>query len=108
MAYPLDNLGDYNVVINDLKEADGNVEILYKNIKNTAVAKEKPRIFKEGCLTGTVICAAIYGVCKYYKYKKDKKKALQTESKLKDELIKTVETSSKTEIEETYSSELKK
>ena len=32
MAYPLDNLGDYNVVRNALKEANGNAEILFQNI----------------------------------------------------------------------------
>lgn len=112
MAYPLDNLGDYNIVRNDLKEADGNVETLYKNIEAVFIAKARPQIYKEGCWTGfgigagagVGICAAIYGGYKYYKYKKDKKKALQTEPELKDELAKTVEVSCKTEVEEKYSS----
>lgn len=112
MAYPLDNLGDYNAARNALKEADGNIETLYKNIGDAAVAEARPHIFKEGCLTGlgigVGICAAIYGGYKYYKYKKDKKKALHTESELKDELAKTAEVSCKMEVEENSSSESNK
>lgn len=67
MAYPLDNLGDYNVVRNALKEANGNAEILFQNIETTAVAKESPKIFKDGRLTGigigVGICSIIYVGC---------------------------------------------
>lgn len=112
MAYLLDNLGDYNVVRNDLKKSEGNVETLYKNIEEAAVAKAGPHIFKEGFLTGAGIgvgiCTAIYGGYKYYKDKKYKKKALKTEPKLKDEFTRTMEVSGKTEVEETSASELKK
>ncbi len=104
MAYPLDNLGDYNVVRNALKEANGNADILFQNIGTTAVAKEKPKIFKDGCLVGigigVGICSIMYGGYNYYKNKKHAKKALETEPKLKDELTKTIEISGKTEIEE--------
>ncbi len=108
MAYPLDNLGGYNDMRNALKEVNGNVEILFKNIGDAAVAKERPEIFNEGCRKGfgigvsigVGICSIIYGGYNYYKNKKYEKKALETEPKLKDELTKTIEVSSKTEIEE--------
>ena len=106
MAYPLDNLGDYNVVRNALKEANGNAETLFQNIGSTAVAKERPKIFKDGCLTGigigVGICAIIYGGYSYCKNKMNEKKALNAEPKLREELTKTIEnTSAKAEIDET-------
>ena len=85
MAYPLDNLGDYNVVRNALKEANGIAEILFQNIGATAVAKERPKIFKDGCLTGigigVGICSIIYGGYNYCKNKMNEKKALKKESR---------------------------
>ena len=62
MAYPFDNLGDYNVVRNALKEANGNTKILFQNIGATAVAKERPKIFKDGCLTGIDIGVGICSI----------------------------------------------
>jgi len=105
MAYPLDNLGDYNVVRNALKEANGIAEILFQNIGATAVAKERPKIFKDGCLTGigigVGICSIIYGGYNYCKNKMNEKKALNAEPKLREELTKTIEnTSTKAEIDE--------
>ncbi len=95
MAYPLDNLGDYNVVRNALKEANGNADILYQEIGDTAVAKAKPQIFKDGCLTGTGIGLGIgfiiFGGYSYYKNKKNEKEAVKAESKLKEEFTKTIE-----------------
>lgn len=106
MAYPLDNLGDYNVVRNALKETNGNAEILFQNIGSTAVAKERPQIFKDGCLTGigigVGICSIIYVGYSYCKNKINEKKALNAEPKLREELTKTIEnTSTKAEIDET-------
>lgn len=106
MAYPLDNLGDYNVVRNALKETNGNAKILFQNIGAATVAKESPRIFKDGCLTGigigVGICSVIYVGYRYYKNKKNEKEALNAEPKLKKELTKTVEnTYTKTEFDET-------
>lgn len=98
MAYPLDNLGDYNVVRNALKEANGNAEILFQNIGSAAVAKERPKIYKDGYLTGigigVGICSIIYGGYSYCKNKKNEKKALNAEPKLKEELTKTIENAS--------------
>mgnify|MGYP006883339591 CR=1 FL=1 len=103
MAYPLDNLGNYNIVRNALKEADGNAENLFKKIGDTAVAEASPEIFKDGCLTGigigVGICSVIYAGYSYYKNKKNEKKALNAELKLKEELTKTIE-NTKTEIDE--------
>lgn len=109
MAYPLDNLGGYNDMRNALKEVNGNVETLFKNIGDAAVAKERPEIFNEGyqkgfgigVSIGVGICSIMYGGYSYYKNKKNERKALKAEPKLKEELTKTIEnTSAKTEIEE--------
>ena len=62
-----------NVVRNALKEANGNAEILFQNIGTTAVAKERTKIFKDGCLIeigiGVGICSIIYGGYNYCKNK---------------------------------------
>lgn len=109
MAYPLDNLGGYNDVRNDLKGVGGSVDVLYQNIGDAAVDKARPEIFKEGFSWGTLtgigigmgIISAIYGGYRYYENKKYEKKARKAELQLQEELTATVEDSSvKSEIEE--------
>ena len=108
MAYPIDNFGDYNVVRNDLKDNDGNADILYQKIGAAAVAKERPKIFKAGFKAGGLTVIGIigivmgsYSIISHCKNKKNEKKALKAEPKLKEELTKTIEnTSVKTEIDE--------
>ena len=78
MAYPLDNLGDYNVVRDDLKAFGGNAKLLYEEIGKNAVEKEKPGILLEGGIGGGIVTAAIIGigvVC-YHGYQTWKKSRL--------------------------------
>ncbi len=44
MSYPLDNLGDYNLVRDDLKACDGSRDALYKSIGDEAIKKSAPVI----------------------------------------------------------------
>ena len=102
MSYPLDNLGDYNKVRDDLKRMGGSVEKLYKAIGDNAVNKQAPGIFRNGVLTGCAGTAAFftlaYGGYKGVKYLLGCKQALKEEEQLKAFFVATVK-KQKTEIE---------
>lgn len=87
MSYPLDNLGDYNKVRDDLKRAGGDVKKLYKAIGDNAVKRETPGIFQKGVLVGCAGTAAVITVCvgayQGIKYMVDRRRAVKEEEQLK-------------------------
>ena len=44
MRNQIENLGDYNRLKIDLQEKDGDLDALYKEVGDTAVAKAAPRL----------------------------------------------------------------
>ena len=91
MKNPIENLGDYNKVREDLQAAGGCIETLYKNIGDTAVSKATPGIFLAGSLltvAGIVVIFIGYkGVC----FLKDRKQKIENEPALKKEFIEAIE-----------------
>lgn len=100
MSNPIKNLGDYNKVREDLQEAGGCIETLYKNIGDTAVLKATPRIQLKAGLMGSAITLVAIGVCylgqKRYQFLKDRKEAIENEPDLKKEFIEAIEVESLT------------
>ncbi len=86
MAYPIDNLGDYNTVRNALKSAGGKADVLFKEIGDNAVSQAAPKIFAKGAVTGIGIAAVLAGVYQICSYIKANKKAKENEQQLKQEL----------------------
>lgn len=91
MRNPINNLGDYNTVIKDLKAADGCLEILYKNIGDAAILKATPKIqLKTGLMCGAITLVTI-GVCyfgyKNYQFLKYQKNVKKIEPTLKEDFI---------------------
>lgn len=92
----LENLGDYNVVRDDLYKFGGDAKKLYKAIGDTAVAKERPNILNEGKaegrVEGAVAAILIGGIMflidkgvKTINQKKKDKKLIENEPELKRE-----------------------
>ena len=86
----LDNLGDYNIVRDDLYKFGGDAAKLYKNIADTAVAEKTPAILvKGGLIGGAIILAADFGiraVVKGVKFMKERKKMLEEKPNLEKQL----------------------
>lgn len=104
MANRLDNLGDYNVVRNDLQAHGGDVESLYKEIGDTAVAKERPAIKREGQLEGFGYAAIFFGglyVCKkgYDRFKRwrNDRRLIKSEPELKEKFVEVAQKASESE-----------
>ena len=91
----LDNLGDYNIVRNDLQKFGGDAAKLYKNIADTAVAEKTPALLiKGGLIGGGIILAAdlsIRAVVKAVKYMKNRKKLLKEKPNLEQQLAEQME-----------------
>ena len=91
MAWPLDNLGDYNDVRIDLQKFNGCKDALYKAIGDNAVNQAAPGLLVKGGLGGAVIMASL-GVVAYFgnKLYKNRKKAINEEPEIKaafDEMV---------------------
>lgn len=52
MRNPIENLGDYNRMRIDLQEKDGDLDALYKDVGDTAVAKAAPGLIILGATIG--------------------------------------------------------
>lgn len=89
--YPLDNLGDYNTVRDDLFKFGGDVAKLYKNIGDTAVAEKTPALLAKGGVIGGVIVLTVgvgaQAVVKGVKFMKERKKMLDEKPNLEKQLI---------------------
>ena len=94
----LDNLGDYNIVRDDLYKFGGDAAKLYKNIADTAVAEKTPALLiKGGLIGGAVILAVDFGtraVIKGAKYMKNRKKLLAEKPNLERKLAEQMEKTS--------------
>lgn len=86
----LDNLGDYNIVRDDLHKFGGDAAKLYKSIADTAVAEKTPGLLiKGGLVGGAVILAVDFGtraVIKGVKYMRNRKKLLDEKPNLEQQL----------------------
>lgn len=94
----LDNLGDYNIVRDDLYKHGGEVAKLYKSIGDTAVAEEAPALLtKGGLIGGAIILVAGLGtqaIIKGVKYMKNRKKMLEEKPNLEKQLAEQMEKAS--------------
>lgn len=94
----LDNLGDYNIVRDDLYKFGGDAAKLYKNIADTAVAEKTPAILvKGGLIGGAIILAADFGiraVVKGAKFMKERKKMLNEKTNLEQQLAQQIKNDS--------------
>lgn len=91
----LDNLGDYNIVRDDLFKFGGDAAKLYKSIADTAVAEKTPSLLiKGGVIGGVIILAADLGtraVIKGVKFMKNRKKMLDEKPDLERQLAEQME-----------------
>lgn len=83
MKNPIENLGDYASINDDLKLFDGSKEKLYQSIADTAVSKAAPKLLIEGGLIGAALFGLSYvgyrGVC----FMKERRKKIESEPQLK-------------------------
>jgi len=92
MRNPIENLGDYNKAREALQEVGGSLEILYKNIGDTAVSKAAPKLLFKGGVIGAsllgIVFAGYKGIC-FIKDRKQLKKeffeAIEAESSKRNE-----------------------
>ena len=91
----VENLGDYNDVRILLQKFDGDKEKLFKYIGDVAVAKESPKLLAKGGVIGGAIILVSGGIIwagtKGYNYLKDRKKKMEVEPLLKEELDKMID-----------------
>lgn len=94
MGSRIENLGDYNEVRKQLQAVGGNLDILYKNIEDTAVAKAAPKLMLEGgaiavgglATLGSLIFAGYKGIL----FIKDRKLKIKNEPALKKKFAETM------------------
>ncbi len=85
---PIENLGDYNKVREDLQAAGGNLFALYKSIGDTAVIKAAPKLLLEGIAIGVVGLASFNKCVGLMKTRKQK---IEKEPELKKKFAKALE-----------------
>ena len=87
---PLENLGDYNIVRNDLFSCGGDAAKLYQGIADTAVAEKTPALLTKGGIIGGVTVLVIgfgaQAVIEGVKYLKKRKKMLAEKPQLEQQL----------------------
>lgn len=91
---PIENLGDYNKVREDLQAVGGNLAELYKNIGDTAVFKAAPKLLFGGIAIGAV---GVISFNKCLAFMKMRKHKIEKEPELRKEFVK--ETSKEVENE---------
>lgn len=89
---PIENLGDYNRVREDLQAAGGNLAALYKSIGDTAVIKAAPKLLLGGITIG-VVGLASFNKCVHFM--KTRKQKIEKEPELKKEFVKELKVTSK-------------
>lgn len=91
MGNPIEHLGDYNRARIDLQAKDGNLDALYEDVGNTAVAKAAPGLMFKGGIMGSVITALLGGVTilgyKGFCFMKEHKEKHKNEPALKKKFI---------------------
>lgn len=93
MKNPIENLGDYGKVVEDLNKFDGSLEKLYQSIKDTGVAEAAPRLMLKGGMITTSIFGGIAGIAFIGRVLKKRKEALKQEAALKQDFVETMEKS---------------
>ena len=87
---PLENLGDYNIVRNDLFNCGGDAAKLYKGIADTAIAEKTPALLTKGGIIGGVTVLVIgfgtQAIIKGVKFWKERKKILAEKPELEEQL----------------------
>ena len=87
---PLENLGDYGVVVKELHNCGGSAAQLYKDIGDTAVAEKAPELLTKGGIIGGVTVLVVgFGtqlVIKGVKLWKERKKKLAEKPQLEEQL----------------------
>ena len=104
MAWPLDNLGDYNDVRIDLQRFNGCKDALYKAIGDNAVNQATPGLLIKGGLGGAAVMAGL-GFVAYIgnKLYKNRKNAINEEPIIKtafDEMVEATVSSESKELTE--------
>lgn len=91
----LDNLGDYNIVRDDLYKFGGDASKLYKSIADTAVAEKTPALLTKGGVIGAAIVLAVgvgtQAMIKGVEFMKERKKLLAEKPNLEQQLAEQME-----------------
>ena len=91
----LDNLGDYNIVRDDLYKFGGDAAKLYKSIADTAVAEKTPELLVKGGFIGGAIVLVIgfgtHAVIKGVKFMRNRKRLLDEKPNLERQLAEQME-----------------
>jgi hypothetical protein len=94
MRNPIENLGDYNKAREALQEVGGSLEILYKNIGDTAVSKAAPKLLFKGGVIGASLLGIVFAGYKGICFIKDRKQKIENEPALKKEFFEAIEAES--------------
>ncbi|WP_411338054.1 hypothetical protein [Enterocloster lavalensis] len=89
---PIENLGDYNKVREDLQAVGGNLAALYKSIGDTAVFKAAPKLLLGGIAIGAV---GVISFNKCVDFVKTRRHKIEKEPELKKEFVKELKEASK-------------
>lgn len=94
MGNRIENLGDYNKMRLDLQAMGGNLADLYKEVGDTAVAKEAPKLMLEGGAIAvggvTLLSALAIAGYKGIRFMKDRKLKIKDEAILKEKFAETI------------------
>lgn len=90
MKNPIKNLGDYNIVREDLQAAGGILETLYKNVSDTAVLKATPKLMFKGGVIATSFLSIAYVGYKGISFIKHRKQKIENEPVLNKEFVETI------------------
>lgn len=97
MGNPIENLGDYNRVRIDLQAKNGDLDALYKDVGDTAVAKVAPGLILLGAAAGI----GLWNLGKKgIQFMRDRKQKLKKEPALKKKFVETMSESSNIDTEE--------
>ncbi|WP_251497381.1 hypothetical protein [Otoolea muris] len=100
MGYPLDNLGDYNRARIDLQAKNGDLDALYKDVGDTAVADAAPGLMLKGGIIGSAVTILLGGISflgyKGFQFMKKRREKLENEPALKEKFVEAVKAESST------------
>lgn len=97
MGNPLDNLGDYAKINDDLKLFDGSKEKLYQSIADTAVSKATPKLLVEGGVITALLFGLSYASYKGICFMRERKMKIECEPVLKRQFFESVDSSEEIE-----------
>lgn len=95
MRNPIENLGDYNRVREDLQAVGGNIQTLYKTVGDTAVSKATPMLLLKGGVVGVGLVSSMLLIgYKSIRFMKERKQKIENEPALKKEFVEMLEAES--------------